>query len=436
MLPFIKIRNPNYAVIRLLSVLLLLDVGFAEDWPGFRGPGGMGLSSESDLPLKWSATGEGVLWKVPLPPTEAKGLAGHNQSAPVVADDRVFVTTVHWPAETADRKALQPIHVVACYAAKDGALLWKREVTPGPWILKDLRGGYAAPTPAVASGRVLALFGSSILHSLDIKTGKVIWSYTIKNHQNFDVALSTSPVVYGENVILLLDKKPGASILVSLDVVSGKVIWEKARPETSFSHMTPVIIEVKNQAQLIVGATKQLQGIDPKNGEVIWSAKWGRGIWPVSSPVVAKGLIYAIGGRGGHPGLVVDPTGTGDISGTHVKWKIGPMSEGLSSPVVFEDRVFRIHSPGVLECVHIQTGEELYKVRLQGISPSVSPFVTPEGRVYFASAGKTIVLDGTAKSLTIIAESDLGDASLAAASVSNGRIFLKGKEFLWAIGKQ
>ena len=103
---------------------------------------------------------------------------------------------------------------------------------------------------------------------------------------------------------------------------------------------------------------------------------------------------------------------------------------------MFEDRVFRIHSPGVLQCVRIQTGEELYKERLKGISPSVSPFVTPEGRIYFASAGKTIVLDGKADRLTVLAESDLGDPSLATAAVADGRIFLKGKAFLYAIGNK
>ena len=36
--------------------------------------------------------------------------------------------------------------------------------------------------------------------------------------------------------------------------------------------------------------------------------------------------------------------------------------------------------------------------------------------------------------LKIIGESDLGDPSRAAAAVANGRIFLKGKAFLYAIG--
>ena len=44
---------------------------FAEDWPSFRGPTGMGLTTETDLPLTWSKDGTNVLWKSPLPNVEA-----------------------------------------------------------------------------------------------------------------------------------------------------------------------------------------------------------------------------------------------------------------------------------------------------------------------------------------------------------------------------
>tara|TARA_R110002110_G_scaffold242378_2_gene458793 strand:- start:147 stop:386 length:240 start_codon:yes stop_codon:yes gene_type:complete len=57
------------------------------------------------------------------------------------------------------------------------------------------------------------------------------------------------------------------------------------------------------------------------------------------------------------------------------------------------------------------------------------------GSIYFASAGKTVVIQAGPK-LEILAESDLGDPSLATAAVANGRIFLKGKAFLYAIGNK
>jgi outer membrane protein assembly factor BamB len=416
-------------------ILPLLFPAFltAEDWPDYRGPTGMGvIQEETKLPLRWDAkTGENILWKVLLP--FGNGSPDHNQGSPIVAKGRVFVTNCVWSAN-ADRKATQPEHHVTCYRLSDGKQLWDQVVKPGPWTISDLRGGYAAPTPASDGKRVYAAFGSSILHALT-RDGKPIWSQIIPDHATFDVAMAVSPVVFGDTVILLTDRKSSKATIQAFDTATGRQRWLRKREKTSFGHVTPVLTSVNGRPQLLVSATNALQGIDPTNGEVIWSCKWGRGIWPVSSPVMAKGLVYCMGGRGGHPGLIVDPKGTGDITATHLKTKLDPSPSGLGSPVSFGDLVFRMSQPGVLRCVRITTGEELFKERLpKGIDPAVSPIITPDGLIYMASAGKTLVVRAVEK-FEIISMSDLGDASRASAAVSEGKLILKGKTYLWCISK-
>ena len=64
-----------------LAALLLLSLSVrADNWPGWRGPGGAGASAEKNLSLRWSAT-ENVAWKVAVP--------GAGVSAPVVWGERV-----------------------------------------------------------------------------------------------------------------------------------------------------------------------------------------------------------------------------------------------------------------------------------------------------------------------------------------------------------
>ena len=59
----------------------------AGNWPGWRGPTGIGMSDEQDLPLTWNAkSGENILWKV-----STKGTTGH--SCPIVWGDKLFLTT-------------------------------------------------------------------------------------------------------------------------------------------------------------------------------------------------------------------------------------------------------------------------------------------------------------------------------------------------------
>ena len=405
----------------------------ADDWAGFRGPTGMGVTMERNLPLDWGGPeAENALWKAPLPHNLLKGDPDHNQSSPIVIGDKVIVTTAHWKAGN-DRSKTQPEHHVSCYSAAGGKQLWDTVVKPGPWVLGDLRGGYAVPTPVAAEGRVFAVFGSSIIHALDLN-GKPLWSQVITDHEKFDVALATSPLVFNDTVIMALDKRAPASTIIAWDCATGKQRWEQKRPKTDFSHSTPVLVKVGGKSQMLVSATHALQGIAPESGETVWSCRWGRSLWPVSSPVLARGLVFAIGGRGGQPGMIVAPGGSGDITKSHLKVKVKPMSEGLSSPVAFEDLVFRAHSGGWLRCFRMTTGEEVFQTKFPNANPKVSPIVTPEGRIYFASAGRSVVIQAGPE-LKILAESDLGESSSAAPAVSSGRIFLKGSKHLYAVGK-
>jgi outer membrane protein assembly factor BamB len=101
--------------------------------------------------------------------------------------------------------------------------------------------------------------------------------------------------------------------------------------------------------------------------------------------------------------------------------------------VVSGDLVFRLTSPETVRCVRMGSGEELFKERLPGASVDVSPIATADGRIYLATAGKSFVLRAGPQ-LEVLAESNLGDPSGASPAVADGRIFLKGRAFLYAIG--
>ena len=74
-------ENPRmrYAVLLLISSLSL----FAENWPGWRGPTGDGISLEKNIPVKWSAT-DNIAWK--------EAVLGNGHASPVVWGVQVFLT--------------------------------------------------------------------------------------------------------------------------------------------------------------------------------------------------------------------------------------------------------------------------------------------------------------------------------------------------------
>jgi outer membrane protein assembly factor BamB len=411
-----------------LSTFLPIEAN-AENWPSFRGPNGMGQSAERDLPTTWDAkSGENIVWQVPLRPTVAEGKPDFNQSSPIVWNDRVIVTTAHWTKDGSQKEI--PAQHVTCYATADGRELWDTPIPAGPWTLSDLRGGYAAPTPATDGERIYVAFGSATLAALDMD-GKVLWQKPIENHASIDVTFASSPVVFENLVILLADKNNKHSTLTAYDGKSGDVVWTKARPTVAFNHSTPTFATVEGKPQMFVAASNVLQALDPKSGEVIWSCSTPG---DVTSPVYHEGRVYTDSGRGG-PGLCVDVSGKGDVTESHVKWRIGNIPEGLASPVIAAGYLFRTHNPGVVEVTRWSDGKQAYSARLAGVSMQASPIATADGLVYFASGGQSVVIRPGEK-LEIVAKSDLGDSNAASPAVANGRIYIKGTKRLYCIGKK
>jgi outer membrane protein assembly factor BamB len=399
----------------------------AEDWPGWRGPTGMGQVEDKNLPLTWGGKdNSNVLWKMPLPGTEEKAGQDQNQSSPIVSRDRAIVTMSYWPGGKTDPKQY-PEHHVACYKVIDGKLLWDITVPPGPWLFADLRGGYTAPTPAADGERIYVVFGSSVMVALNYD-GKLLWRKEITPYK-FDVAFAASPVLFEETIILQCDQVDKGSRLVGYDRKTGEVKWEEKRPNVSFGHSTPVLAKIGGKSQLLVSASNALQGVDPATGKIIWTCT-AKG--DTVSPVMANGLAYCDSGRGG-PGLAVELTGMGDVTKTHLKWTIPQVKEGYSSPVISGEYIYRLQNPEVLGCFRLSTGEIVYSERMPGVSASSSPLATADGRIYLASAGKTYVLKGSPK-LEILATNDLGDSGPASPGVADGKIFLKGRKWLFCVG--
>jgi outer membrane protein assembly factor BamB len=421
-------RSRYWPVVALVAALCIsAPVAFAEDWPQYRGPTGMGISTETKLPLEWGGPGgKNVLWKTPLPATLQKAKPDNNQSSPIIWRGRVFVTTAFWPEKRPHRE--YPDQHVTCYSLADGKQIWDTPVPPGPWKLSDLRGGYSAPTPTTDGERVYVTFGSSVLAAIDWD-GKLVWRKELPDWKSFDVAIASSPILYRGQLLVLADRNGQKSTLTAYDPKTGDVLWEKKRPGGAFDHTTPVIVEHGGRAMMLVHASNELQALDPSNGERLW---WCKTPGDVTSPAYSKGLVYSDSGRGG-PGLLVAADGKGDVTATHVKWKISQIPEGLSSPVIVGDYLYRVHNPSVLKCVAMDSGKPAYTERLSGISVPSSPIVTPDGRIYFASGGKSFVVQAGPK-FELLATNELGEPSAASPAVSDGRMILKGQKHLFCVG--
>ena len=416
------------------GILLMPQAVVQANWPAFRGPTGLGYTTEENLPITWGGPArENVRWVAPL--------TGQGHASPIVWDQAVVVCTVNWPANVEDRKKVIPEHHVTCYRASDGKLLWDTLVPPGPWLRTDFRsgpgGGYAAATPVTDGRLIYCAFASSVLAALDFQ-GHIAWRKPIVPY-SFDVTLGSSPVLYGDTVILLcaMAQKEDSRV-VAFDKTTGAIRWERGLPQMGFGHSTPLIIRIADRPQMLLVASAMveagdaLQSLDPADGKLLW---WCRGEGDASSPAYGQGLVYFDDGRGG-TGVAVDPTGSGDVSGTHIRWTITQRGEALSSPIVVGPYLYRLRTPGVLQCWEMATGKEMYSERLQDISSAwASPIADPKGRLFFANAGKSYVLQAGPQ-CRILATNDLGDGNHPSPAVAQGRLFLVGMKNIYCIGAE
>src|SRR6516164_4829199 len=126
---------------------------WAGEWPGWRGPTGLGYTDERDLPLTWNGkSGQNILWKSLL-----HGGAKNNPdftspgwSSPIVWGDRVFLTTAIWTDKKLSDKERRKViaeHHVLCFAVRDGEPLWDTIVPAGEIVVENIYHGYAVPTP-------------------------------------------------------------------------------------------------------------------------------------------------------------------------------------------------------------------------------------------------------------------------------------------------
>jgi outer membrane protein assembly factor BamB len=414
-----------------LVFFLALDGSIlASDWPTWRGPTGLGYTDEKDLPLTWDAkSGKNILWKALLHGGGKNNpeFSSPGWSSPIVWGDRIFLTTAVWPAGHAEKERRQeiPAHHVLCFRATDGQPLWDTPVPAGKVLVDNFYHGYNVPTPVTDGKHVFALFGSAVLAALDFD-GKIVWREELPHPRDVDGGVCGSPILVEDNLIIAGLGDVG---LRALDKTTGKVKWEQ-KTKTRNTMPTPALLRIGRKVELIHNAGG-IQGLDPTDGSLLWSCRAASGL---SSPTYGAGLLYVDSGRGGQVGTAIDPTGKGDVTKTHVKWTTRLSCPAGSSPIVVGDYLYRITGSNQIACWKMATGELVFEESAPGITPSASPIATPDGRIYFASSGKSYVIEANPR-YTLLAVNQLNDnPDYCSAAVAGGRIFIKGKSYLWCIG--
>jgi outer membrane protein assembly factor BamB len=271
----------TYAIIILLFNLITDGREAKVYWNQFRGPNGQGVMEAESIPIHFSPESN-VLWKTAIP-------AGH--SSPVIWNNKIFFTGY----EPRNEKEL----ITFCVDRKNGKILWRKVVQAQTDIKFHPMNNPASSTPAVGERNVYVYFGTYGLICYDHE-GNEVWQRKIDTPKS-KYGTATSPILYKDKLILVLDGDGGSSRLLAVDRENGKTVWEQPRPLFRAGWSTPMIWSHDGAEELVVLGSKRLTSYDPSTGAEIW---WAGGFSDetVGIPVAGDGLLFAgaaaLGGRG------------------------------------------------------------------------------------------------------------------------------------------
>ena len=418
-----------------LVVLFFFVAGLirAENWPGWRGPSGDGVSAGKGIPTKWSST-ENIAWKIAVP--------GEGHSSPIVWGDKVFLTS----SLTEKNK-----RILLCIDRLSGQTVWQRDVVQSPPETIHRLNSRASGTPATDGKQVYVTFmraeGDEVIapnvgSERLITPGKIIVAaYDLDGNEKWKTnvgdflsahGFNTCPVLF-EDLLILNGDHDGDAYLVALDRQSGRQRWRTRRENKTRSYVTPIIREIDGITQMILSGSLCIASYDPRNGKRHWIVD-GPTEQFVASMVYDGKYVFATGGYPERHTLAIRPGGKGNVTDTHIAWRTTRGAAYVPSPIISGRYLLMVADSGIASCFEARTGKRHWMERLPG-GHSPSP-VSADGLVYFVSDRGVTTIIRPSETFAVIAKNELGEPVSASPAISQGQIFLRTHQNLYCIGSK
>lgn len=407
---------------RVLLIATLLAIpcvrsSSADDWKSFRGPGGQGYSSETNLPAEWSDD-QNLTWKLKLP--------GAGSSSPISLGEKLYVTCYSGYGIGDSGGSLEDLKLhLVCVNRENGSIEWDTKINATKGESKRVRDhGYAAATPTTDGKHIYVFFGKSGVVKYDLQ-GQRIWQTSVGDGVH-GWGCGTSPVLYQNLVIVNASVESGS--IVAIDKESGEEKWRAKSMNRSWS--TPHLVDINGKQELVVNSKNEILAYDPASGKELWKCE-GIPDYVCPSIVSHQGVVYVLGGRSSMT-VAVKAGGQGEVKEL---WRAN-VGANVTSPVVFEDHLYWVSDRNkVAYCLKLADGEVVYKQRVD--SQPYASSVIADGKIYVVTRrGGTIVLAAKPE-FEILSNNKLTDDTQFNASpiISNGKLYLRSDQNLYCIAK-
>ncbi len=407
----------RFSTIVLALFLLQTSVAFAQstDWPQWGGPKRNFTSDAKRLATNWPASGPPRIWQREL---------GEGYSAIAVQGGTLF---------TMYRKGAD--EVVVALDASTGKTVWEYSYAAPFSPQYDMSNG-AGPhaTPLVTNNFVFTSGATGKLHSLNKKTGKVLWSHDLIKEFNGTLRVngySCSPLAYKDKIVMMVGGP--ASSLIAFDQKDGSVAWKKHDFKNSTS--SPIVINVDGQDQLVAFMYGEIVGVDPNNGNLLWShphpVEYGLNtttpVWGVDN------LLFVSSGYDGGS-RVLKLTRAGDKTTAEELWAHKLMRIQFSNAVRIGDVIYGSSGdfgPAPFTAIDVKTGKVLWRNRS---FPRASVLLADGHFIILDEDGQLLLADPKSDGLTVAAKVQmLSTQAWTLPSLAGTRLYLRDRKNILAL---
>ena len=393
-------------VLAFVYVLSLIQIASGEDWLQFRGNDHRGISLKSETPTNLSKNN--IAWKTPLP--------GRGLSSPIITGNRVFLTA----SSTADQSRL---HVI-CANKVNGEIEWERQFWATGRTICHEKTCVAAPTPVSDGKNIYALYSSNDLICLDLD-GNLKWIRGLMQdypNASNSLGLASSPIIVDGTLIVQIENDSD-SFVSGINLKDGSNIWKIARTKKA-NWTSPIRL---NDKEVAIQGSEGITCVSAKSGTVQWSYNEGASTIP-SSVTSADSAILYVPSNG-----ITAIKPRKDNNTPEILWQESQLRPGTSSPIIVGDNIYIINRAGVLNAAKKDTGERLWRLRLEG--PFSGSPVSSNGHIYVASERKGVFqsIDINGKEGMLRGSIELGETILGTPAIANNSIFIRGDGHLWKI---
>ena len=428
--------RPSRAAV-FLSLLFASASGVSANWPEWRGPGRDGVSHETNLPARWSPSGENLAWTLPF----------GGRSAPVTFRDRLYLlTTVGDLANTQER--------LVAVDQNSGKVLWDRRFSIYLSDVPQHRAAWASPAVDPETGNIYVFTVGAQLFCV-APDGKILWTRSMPEEHGAVTThggRTTSPIVEGDKVILNTlilawgDLNRPGNRYFAFDKRTGETIWISS-PQTRHydtNYSTPIVADVDGTRLMIVGGTDGVfHALKVNTGEPVWNVEVSKRAI-LNSALYRDGIAYITHGEENigttEMGMVaaVDARRTGKLGPDAFKWNTRGFLPTYASPVMDAERLYSVDNSAIVGAFDLKSGGLLWQKTL-GTLQKGSP-VLADGKLYVGTEnGKFYILKPSATGVEVLDEDLLGtpqdpEQIIASPIVDNGRIYVTSMEHVYAIG--